>query len=315
LPQLPISTGRLAHRLVVLTFVGASLSCGGSEIGSVSPAAPSLISSVAALSTSALGPAPVLVGAGDIARCDLSGSEQTAKLLDGISGTVFAAGDNAYMQGSASDYRNCYDPTWGRHRSRTRPVPGNHEYQTAGAAGYFEYFGASAGPSSLGYYSYTLGTWLVLAVNSEVPIGVGSAQLQWVRDQLATSQHRCTAVYWHRPLFSSGTNGPNPDMLELWRVLYTMNVDIVINGHDHVYERFAPQTPEGRLDSAKGIRQFTVGTGGSSPTTVRRAALNSEVVASVWGVAAFTLQNDGYTWAFIPVQGEAFTDSGTGVCH
>jgi hypothetical protein len=104
-------------------------------------------------------------------------------------------------------------------------------------------------------------------------------------------------------------------MLELWRVLYTMNVDIVINGHDHVYERFAPQTPEGRLDPAKGIRQFTVGTGGSSPTTVRRAAPNSEVVASVWGVAAFTLQNDGYTWAFIPVQGEAFTDSGTGVCH
>lgn len=314
MPLVSISTVRLAHRLAVLTLVGASLSCGGSELGSVSPAGPSLLSNVA-LSTSALGPAPVLVGAGDIALCGLSGSERTAKLLDGISGTVFTAGDNAYMQGSASDYRNCYDPTWGRHRSRTKPVPGNHEYETPNASAYFDYFGASAGPVGLGYYSYTLGTWLVLAVNSEVPIGAGSAQLQWVSDQLATSQHQCTAVYWHRPLFSSGSHGANPDMLELWRVLYAMNVDIVINGHDHIYERFAPQTPEGRLDLAKGIRQFTVGTGGSSPTTVKRTGPNSEVAASVLGVAAFTLENDGYVWRFIPVPGEAFTDSGTGVCH
>lgn len=255
------------------------------------------------------------MGAGDIARCDSPGAEQTAKLLDSLPGTVFVAGDNAYMNGSASDYRNCYHPTWGRHRNRTKPVPGNHEYQTPGAAGYFDYFGANAGPAGLGYYTYTLGSWLVLAVNSEIPLGVGSSQLQWVRDQLATNPRRCTVVYWHRPLFSSGRNGPNPDMLELWRVLYSMDVDIVLNGHDHLYERFAPQTPAGQPDPVKGIRQFTVGTGGAPPYETMRTAANSEITASVWGVASFTLEDDGYSWAFIPVEGEAFRDSGAGVCH
>jgi hypothetical protein len=308
----PEQLTRLAHRLVIFILVCASLSCGGTEFSSLSQAGPSPFGE---LERSASSPAAVLVGAGDIARCGLPGAEQTAKLLDGISGTVFIAGDNAYMDGSASDYRNCYHPTWGRHRHRTRPVPGNHEYQTPNAAGYFDYFGASAGPAGLGYYSYTLGSWLVLAVNSEVPLGVGSAQLQWVSDQLATNSHRCTLVYWHRPLFSSGRNGPNPDMLQLWRVLYSMDVDIVLNGHDHLYERFAPQTPEGRLDPVKGIRQFTVGTGGAPLYELSGTAANSEVIASVWGVAAFTLQNDRYSWAFTPVEGESFRDSGTGMCH
>lgn len=303
---------RLAQRLVVLAAVCTAISCSDRRSGSSTPTGPSPFAS---LVRSANNSGAVLVGAGDIARCGVSGAEQTARLLDGISGTVFVAGDNAYMNGSASDYRNCYDPTWGRHRRRTRPVPGNHEYQTPGAVGYFDYFGANAGPAGLGYYSYTLGPWLVLALNSEVPLGVGSPQLQWVRDQLAASSHRCTAVYWHRPLFSSGRNGPNRDMQELWRVLYEMNADIVINGHDHIYERFAPQTPDGRPDPVKGIRQFTVGTGGAPPYEARGLAANSEVVASVWGVASFTLQDDGYGWAFIPVEGEAFRDSGTGTCH
>jgi acid phosphatase type 7 len=299
-----ISSARLAHGAIVLSLLLLSLSC-----GSANPAGPSFLSNLAS------GPARVLVGAGDIGWCGQPGAEQTAKLLDGISGTVFVTGDNAYMEGSASDYRNCYHPTWGRHRDRTRPVPGNHEYQTPGAAGYFEYFGASAGPTGLGYYSYTLGSWLVLAVNSEVPSGVGSPQLQWVRDQLASNPQRCTVVYWHRPLFSSGRNGPNPDMRELWQVLYSMDVDIVLNGHDHLYERFAPQTPDGRPDPVKGIRQFTVGTGGAPVYQVGRAATNSEVTASVWGVASFTLESDAYRWAFMPVEGEAFSDSGAGVCH
>jgi len=288
------------------------MSCGGSEIGSVNPMAPSPLS-VLGLSTS--GGSAVLVGAGDIAQCGSPGAEKTAKLLDGISGTVFAAGDNAYVNGSATDYRDCYDPSWGRHRSRTRPVPGNHEYQTPGAAGYFEYFGASAGPAGLGYYSYTLGAWKVLALNSEASADAGSAQLQWVRDQLTNDPHLCTAVYWHRPLFSSGRNGPNADMQPLWRVLYSMGVDIVINGHDHVYERFAPQTPEGQPDPVKGIRQFTVGTGGGLPTEVVARAASSEVTASVLGVASFTLQSDRYSWEFIPVEGQTFRDSGTGMCH
>jgi acid phosphatase type 7 len=303
---------RLAQRLVVLIALSTAVSCSDRPSGSFNPTGPSALGSVLHSGNSSA----VLVGAGDIAKCDVPvpGAEKTARLLDSMSGTVFVAGDNAYMNGSASDYRNCYDSSWGRHRSRTRPVPGNHEYQTAGAAGYFEYFGANAGPGGLGYYSYTLGSWLVLALNSEIPVGTGSPQLQWVRDQLASSP-RCTLVYWHRPLFSSGRNGPNADMRELWRVLYSMNADVVLNGHDHIYERFAPQTPDGQPDPVKGIRQFIVGTGGAPPYEARGAAANSEVVASVLGVGSFTLQDGAYAWAFIPVEGEAFRDSGTGVCH
>jgi hypothetical protein len=257
----------------------------------------------------------VLVGAGDIARCGTPGAEATAKVLDRVAGTVFVAGDNAYMDGSAADYRNCYEPTWGRHRRRTRPVPGNHEYQTPGAAGYFDYFGASAGPFGLGYYSYMLASWHLLALNSEIPIGRGSAQLEWVREQLTGNAHQCTAVYWHRPLFSSGPNGANRDMLDLWQLLYSLDVDIVINGHDHMYERFAPQTPDGVPDPVRGIRQFTVGTGGAPTYALSGAMANSEVAASVWGVAAFTLQNGRYRWQFMPAEGEAFQDSGSGMCH
>ena len=305
----------MTHRLVVrgtlCAFVCASMSCSGSDIGVMHPSAPSSLSSfVTSVSTSSA----VLVGAGDIARCDVPGAEQTAQLLDRISGTVFVAGDNAYMNGSMDDYRRCYDPTWGRHLHRTRPVPGNHEYQTPAAAGYFRYFGASAGPAGLGYYSYTAGAWLVLALNSEIPSGEGSSQLRWVRDQLAAAP-QCTAVYWHRPLFSSGRNGANPDMRDLWRVLYEAGADLIINGHDHIYERFGPQTPDGMPDPVKGIRQFIVGTGGAPPYPIMGRMANSEVAASVWGVASFTLQNDGYRWEFIPVDGESFRDSGSAVCH
>jgi len=260
-------------------------------------------------------PPAVLVGAGDIARCGTPGAEATAKVLDRVSGTVFVAGDNAYMNGSAEDYRNCYEPTWGRHLRRTRPVPGNHEYQTPGASGYFEYFGARAGPFGLGYYGYKLGSWQVLALNSEIPLGAGSAQLDWVRSELTGNASPCTAVYWHRPLFSSGPNGPNRDMRDLWELLYSMDVEIVINGHDHLYERFAPQTPDGRSDPVRGIRQFTVGTGGAPSYSVMRTTANSEVAAGVFGVAAFTLQNGSYRWEFMPAEGVAFLDSGAGVCH
>jgi 3',5'-cyclic AMP phosphodiesterase CpdA len=291
-------------------MLGVSLSCSGNERPSSNPAAPSFFDSLLSAGGSA-----VLVGAGDIARCGSQGAELTATLLDRLSGTVFVAGDNAYMNGSAVEYRDCYHPTWGRHRGRTRPVPGNHEYQTPGAAGYYEYFGANAGPSGRGYYGYTVGRWFVLALNSEVPLQAGSPQLQWVSDQLAASPYRCTLVYWHRPLFSSGRNGPNHDMLDLWRVLYGADVDVVLNAHDHMYERFAPQTPEGQPDAARGIRQFTVGTGGAAPYDVVRLAANSEVTASVWGVASFTLRTDGYSWEFIPAEGFAFRDAGSGICH
>lgn len=256
----------------------------------------------------------VIVGAGDIGYCGTGGAEATARLLDRVSGTVFTAGDNAYMSGSREEYQNCYDPSWGRHRARTRPTPGNHEY-TNGPAPYFEYFGGSAGSGAAGYYSYTVASWTILALNSEIPSGPGSPQSEWVRNELSTQRSACTAVIWHRPLFSSGRNGDNPDMRDLWRTLYEFNVDLVINAHDHTYERFAPQDPNGRFDPVHGIRQFIVGTGGAPLYQFANVRANSEVRAAAWGVATFTLIGGGYQWEFLPVDGETFRDSGSASCH
>ena len=267
---------------------------------------------------SPLPPAPLtgsglLVGAGDIGFCGSPGAEATARLLDGFSGTVFTAGDNAYATGTRSDFLNCYAPSWGRHLGRTRPVAGNHEYGS-GAGGYFEYFGANAGPGGAGYYSYTVGPWTVIALNSEVPAGPGSPQMMWLRTELSVAAF-CTAVIWHRPLFSSGRHGDNPDMRDIWRTLYELNADVVINGHDHSYERFAPQDPDGRFDPARGIREFVVGTGGAPLYQFAGMRPNSEVRASVWGVITLTLTGTGYHWEFAPVAGESFRDAGAGTCH
>jgi acid phosphatase type 7 len=255
-----------------------------------------------------------LVGAGDIGMCGSLGPAATARLLDGVPGTVFTAGDNAYSSGRMEEFRNCYDPTWGRHRGRTRPVPGNHEYED-GAAGYFAYFGASAGAAGLGYYSFAEGPWRVITLNSEVPSGSGSPQMDWLRSELSGKPTACTAVIWHRPLFSSGRNGDNPDMRDVWRTLYEFNVDLVINGHDHAYERFAPQDPDGRPDAARGIREFIVGTGGAALGEFPGIHANSEIRAAVWGVASFTLADRGYQWRFIPIEGTDFQDSGSASCH
>jgi hypothetical protein len=257
----------------------------------------------------------VMVGAGDIGMCGTGGAEATARLLDSIAGTVFTTGDNAYMMGTMADFRACYEPSWGRHRDRTNPTPGNHEYASGGGADYYNYFGASAGPGGAGYYSYAVGPWRIYALNSEVPSGPGSPQGEWLRRELSSRPTRCTAAIWHRPLFSSGSNGDNPDMRELWRILYEADVDVVINGHDHTYERFSPQDPDGRPDQQRGLRQFIVGTGGASLYPFVTVRGNSEVRASVWGVAAFTLSNGGYQWEFIPVEGSSFRDSGFGSCH
>jgi Calcineurin-like phosphoesterase len=259
----------------------------------------------------------LLVGAGDIGFCGpskTSGSEATGRLLDGLGGTVFTAGDNAYPLGSLDDYRNCYEPGWGRHLARTRPSPGNHEYMS-GAGPYFGYFGGNAGVGAAGYYSYSVGAWHVISLNSEIPSSNSSLQSQWLRTELTTNPSLCTAVYWHRPLFSSGSHGDNPDMRDLWRVLYAFNVDVVINGHDHTYDRFAPQDPDGRLDTARGIREFVVGTGGSPLYEFPSAHANSEVRGVAWGVIALTLLEGGYQWEFMPVEGQTFRDSGAGACH
>jgi 3',5'-cyclic AMP phosphodiesterase CpdA len=258
---------------------------------------------------------PVLVGAGDIAQCREPGAEATARLLDTIAGTVFTTGDNVYRSGTPQEFRDCYGPTWGRHLSRTRPVPGNHDYETPGAAGYYEYFGQNAGPAGLGYYSYTVGPWLVVALNSEVDVRAGSPQIQWLRGELASTRSRCTLAYFHRPLFSSGRNGDNPDLRDTWRTLYEAGVEVVLNGHDHLYERFAPQDPDGRADAARGIRQFTVGTGGAAPYPITAVRANSEMRGSEWGVLVLRLSEGSYAWEFVPAAGGGLRDSGTDVCR
>ncbi len=264
--------------------------------------------------------AAVLVGAGDIADCKrLKQAEATASLLDAIPGTVFTLGDNAYPDGTAGQFADCYGPTWGRHKARTRPAVGNHDYHAAGAAPYFAYFGAAAGPPDKGYYSYDLGAWHVVVLNSncnEVPCDAGSAQERWLRADLAAAKATCSLAYWHHPRYSSGRHGSAAKMRHLWQALYDGGVELALSGHDHTYERFAPQDAAGRLDAARGVRQFVVGTGGRSAYQFQAPEPNSEARATdIFGVLKLTLSPERYDWEFIPAAGHSFTDSGTGTCH
>lgn len=259
---------------------------------------------------------PVLVGAGDIARCDSPGAAATAALVERTPGVVFTAGDNAYPNGSAENFARCYDPAWGRFRARTLPAVGNHDARSAGAAPYFEYFGPNAGPAGRGYYSYDLGGWHVVVLNSTGDVGRGSAQERWLRADLAAHPARCTLAYWHHPRFSSGPHGNSAKMADLWRTLYDAGADVVISGHDHLYERFAPQTADGRPDPARGIREFVVGTGGASHYAIKQIRPNSEVRdGQTFGVLRLALEADGYAWTFVPVPGGNFRDAGRGRCH
>jgi acid phosphatase type 7 len=264
---------------------------------------------------------PVVLGAGDIADCASSGDEATAKLLDDISGTVYTTGDNAYESGTTTEFSECYDPTWGRHKARTRPSVGNHEYETADAQGYFDYFGKAAGDPKKGYYSYDLGEWHIVSLNSMCEHVGGceatSPMVRWLEQDLASNPKPCTLAYWHNPLFSSGYHGSDPKMKPSWEALYAADAEVVLNGHDHDYERFAPQSPSGAADSARGLREFVVGTGGRELRPFRTTIeAHSEVRnAHTFGVLKLTLLPDGYEWKFVPVAGATFTDSGASRCH
>lgn len=262
------------------------------------------------------GPSVTLVGAGDIADCDSDGDEATAALLDAIPGPVFTAGDNAYESGTAQEYATCYGPSWGRHKDRTRPTIGNHDFRTNDGGPYYDYFAANAGPAGLGYYSYDLGAWHVVALNSNVDRDPGSPQLDWLSADLAANPASCTIALWHHPRFSSGDHGNDGSMGAFWDVLYDAGVDVVVNGHDHNYERFAPQSPAGSPDPQRGIREFVVGTGGKSLRSVGSPEANSEVRNDdTHGVLELTLYDSGYAWEFIPIAGQSFRDSGSGACH
>ncbi|MBA3405828.1 MAG: S-layer homology domain-containing protein [Gemmatimonadaceae bacterium] len=258
----------------------------------------------------------VLVGAGDIASCSSSGDEATASLLDGIAGTVFTTGDNVYDSGTPTEYADCYDSSWGRHRHRTLPAPGNHDWRTANAHGYRDYFGLRSGPL---WYSYNLGAWHVVVLDSNCAsvggCGVGSPQHTWLVDDLASDTRACTLAIWHQPRFSSGAHGSSTAMAAFWQELYADGAELVINGHDHNYERFAPQSPSGVPD-AKGIREIVVGTGGKTLRPFGVTVANSEVRNSTaFGVLKVTLAAGSYSWQFLPVAGGTFTDAGTGTCH
>jgi hypothetical protein len=264
---------------------------------------------------------PVLVGAGDIAECwfGLSnwfdGADATADLLDHIDGTVFTVGDHAYRKGRASEFRYCYNSTWGRHKARTRPAPGNHDYDTAQGAPYYAYFGANAGEPGKGYYSYDLGAWHIVALNSNLTGDAWSAQERWLHDDLAALHTRCMLAYWHHPVFSSGVHGNGRRMRSLWPLLSEFGVDVVVNGHDHDYERFAPQNAAGEADPLQGIREFVVGTGGAHLHDFQTIRENSEARdASTWGVLKLTLHATSYDWEFVPVAGGTFRDMGRAVC-
>ena len=266
--------------------------------------------------------ASVLLAAGDIAECTSSGDEATANLLDGLEGTIVTLGDNVYPVGSTTDFANCYDGSWGRHKDRTRPSPGNHEYLTTGASGYFAYFGSIAGDPTQGYYSYNLGAWHVIVLNSNsscstISCSATSQQVQWLRADLAANPTACTLAYWHHPRFNSGAqHGNNSAVAPFWDALFDLGADVVLNGHEHVYERFAPQTPGGIADAAGGIRQFTVGTGGADHYSFGTIKPNSEARSgNATGVLRLILKQNGYDWQFMSAAGSTFTDSGSGTCH
>jgi PKD domain-containing protein/calcineurin-like phosphoesterase family protein len=269
---------------------------------------------------------PVILAAGDIGDCTRLGDDSTAMLLDTLAGVVVPLGDDAYENGTLDEYNNCYAPTWGRQKARTTPIPGNHDYNTPGAPGYYGYFGAAAGDPAKGYYSFTLGSWFVIILNTgtDQPVNyeAGSPQEQWLRSELASHSQACVLTMFHHPRFST-IKDRSPITYyttAIWNALYEYGADLVLNGHDHAYQRFAPQKPDGTRDDTHGIRQIAVGTGGGetlySWADTLPAGSNIEVRDNhTHGILKLTLRAGGYDWKFVPASGATFTDSGSGTCH
>jgi Tol biopolymer transport system component len=283
---------------------------------------------------------PVVAAAGDIACDPLSPNfggglgqgafcrqRRTSDLLLRMDlAAVLATGDLQYEDGKLWKFEQSFDPSWGRLKHLLRPVPGNHEYEDAGAAGYFDYFNGpgqqsgSAGERGAGYYSFEVGSWHVVALNSQCGrIGgcqARSPQERWLRADLASHPAACTLAFWHYPRFTSGRHSAEGRMRAVWDALYGANVDLVVNGHEHFYERFAPQTPDGAPDPARGIRQITVGTGGKSRFGYIGTAPNSELRENRYhGVLQLALREGRYDWEFLAAQGGRVADAGTGGCH
>jgi acid phosphatase type 7 len=287
----------------------------GGTLGAVTAAALAMATGTAAATNAD----PVLVGAGDIADCGTSDDEHTAALIDGIAGDVFTAGDNVYPSGTASNYASCYGPSWGRFKSRTHPVMGNHDLGSNSSSAYYDYFGSAAGPRGKGYYSFDRGSWHVIVLNSNcgtVSCSAGSTQERWLQADLAAHPVACTLAIWHHPRYASGSEAQNPSVDPLWRDLYAAGADVVVNGHAHRYERLKPLGATGSSDAAYGMRQFVVGSGGEKMglPAVRQSA--SEAINGRWrGVLKLTLHAGSYDWRFVGEPGSTFSDAGSGSCH
>lgn len=279
----------------------------------------------------ALAGSSVFIGAGDIARCESRGDEQTAAIVDSVlrvdsaanvPTAVFTIGDNAYSVGSTTEFKNCFTASWGSPRIMRviRPSPGNHEYNTPGAVPYYNYFGARAGPAGRGYYSFDFGDWHIVSLNSELAVQRGSevarAQEDWLKADLAAHRKLCTVAYFHRPLFSSGYHGNTTSMRHLWEIMYANNVDLVLGGHDHHYERFLPMTPAGIVDTVRGMVSIVVGTGGGNLRGVSNPpARNSAItIKGYFGLLKLNLGPSEYRHAFLDSSGRVW-DEGGRKCH
>ena len=261
----------------------------------------------------------MLLAAGDIGECTAAGQQGphlTADLLaTRPEATILALGDLAYSHGRAAEFTNCYGLTWGRFSDRTRSAPGNHEYKTAGAKGYFSYWKQQARPEGHSYYSFELGDWHLVALDSSIDVSAASAQARWLRSDLAASTAQCKLAFSHHPRFSSGKHGDALEMRAIFQILYNARVSIALAGHDHDYERFAPLNPSGTVEPGRGVRSFVVGTGGAPLRALGTPRRGSEARnADAKGVLQLVLRANSYDWAFLPVAGASYADSGSGMC-
>ncbi len=291
-------------RYLLMLLPGIALAC------SSSPAAPTGGGGGVVVG----GQTAVVIGVGDIGMCGRPEVAQVARLVASLEGHLQLAGDLAYFQGSAANFRDCFNPSWGQFRGRWNAVPGNHEYESPGAAPYFAYFGEQAGPPGRGYYAITLGDGLILMLDSNIPATSGSPQFEFARAALQAQRTPCTMAVWHHPLFSSGPGGTNGGMRDMWALLEASRAEIVLTGHDHLYERFARQTSTGRPDPVGGIRQFTAGTGGAELYNFVRNTANSEERIIRNGVMRLTLAPAQIDWEFIGLDG-ATLDRGLDTCR
>lgn len=309
------------RRAVLLALILVARACSGSDDPAPAPAVTTATTARPSTTTSTTLPVATILAAGDIASCNSGGDEATANLLDARPhALVVTLGDNVTDTGTAAEFANCYDPTWGRHKGRTRPALGEREYGVFRAGGYYSAFGSAAGDPPLGWYSYDLGTWHIIVMNSNCEVvgcATGGSQEVWLRQDMGANPRACTLAVMHHPRWTSGTtHGPTPAVAPLYQALHDAGVDVLLSAHERNYERFPPLDPAGNFDPARGVRQFVAGTGGRSHHPLGPPLNGSQARNdNTFGLLVMTLRPTGYDWQFVPEAGKTFTDAGSGTCH